>query len=129
MALRGKRIVMFVLAAAFALVAACTPPQTGTGNPAPVAVLTADPVTGAAPLTVNFSMLESHDDTAIASFTWDFGDGSPLDTASETPTHVYTTAGTYLAKLTVKDTGNRTGSATQRPITAASCCWVKGLER
>jgi gliding motility-associated-like protein len=35
----------------------------------------------------------------IASFAWNFGDGSPINTTNSNPTHTYTTAGTYTVTL------------------------------
>jgi len=79
-------------------------------NTPPTAVLTATPTSGNAPLTVNFDGSGSSDpDTApppdtIASYTFDFGDGSATVTQS-TPTisHTYNSANSYVAKLTVTD--------------------------
>ena len=109
---------LFLLAAAAALIAgACTPSGGGGGgggstNAPPVAVLGAVPTSGDAPLLVNFSSSSSTDDHGITAYSWDFGDGSPLDhTAS--PTHVYTTAGGYLAQLTVEDAASLSSTATQ----------------
>jgi len=79
-------------------------------NNPPTAVLTATPTSGKAPLTVKFDGSGSFDpDTApppdtIASYTFDFGDGSAAVTQS-TPTisHIYRKAGNYTAQLTVTD--------------------------
>jgi PKD repeat protein len=79
-------------------------------NNPPTAVLTATPTSGKAPLTVKFDGSGSHDpDTApppdtIASYTFNFGDGSAAVTQS-TPTisHIYQKAGNYTARLTVTD--------------------------
>src|SRR5438309_2622694 len=79
-------------------------------NNAPTAVLTATPTSGNAPLAVNFDGSGSFDpDTApppdtIASYTFDFGDGSAAVTQS-TPTisHTYNAAGNYGATLRVTD--------------------------
>jgi len=79
-------------------------------NNAPTAVLNASPTTGRPPLTANFDGSGSFDpDTApppdtIASYRFDFGDGSPAITQS-TPTisHRYGRAGNYAARLTVTD--------------------------
>src|SRR5206468_941675 len=79
-------------------------------NAAPTAVLTATPTSGNAPLAVNFDGSGSFDpDTApppdtIASYTFDFGDGSAAVTQS-TPTisHTYNAAGNYAARLSVTD--------------------------
>ncbi len=40
---------------------------------------------------------------SAAKYSWDFGDGSPLETTTTSPSHVYTSAGTYNACLTVTD--------------------------
>lgn len=47
------------------------------------------------------------------SYSWNFGDGSPLST-TQNPVHQYTTAGTYTATLTVT---NQWGSTTSTPVT------------
>jgi PKD repeat protein len=82
--------------------AACAP------NTAPNAELTATPQSGTAPLQVTFDGSASSDPDAgdsVASYTFDFGDGSPAVTQSTpTVTHTYTSAGDFQAKLTVTDT-------------------------
>jgi PKD repeat protein len=81
-------------------------------NQAPVAVASATPRVGTAPLSVAFSAAGSADaDGAIASYAWNFGDGQSASVAN--PVHVYT-AGSYLATLTVTD--NRGATATAAPI-------------
>jgi gliding motility-associated-like protein len=50
---------------------------------------------GCAPHTVNFI----NNSTSATGFIWDFGDGSPTSTANN-PSHTYTQAGVYTAKLT-----------------------------
>src|SRR5437762_10113920 len=105
-------------------------------NAAPTAVLTATPTSGNAPLTVSFDGSGSHDpDTApppdtIASYTFNFGDGSAAVTQS-TPTisHIYNAAGNYPAKLTVTESRGAqstntaevmiSGAAPSTPIPAA----------
>ncbi len=69
----------------------------------PVAVPSAQPPSGRAPLTVTFGGSGSSGD--IYAYVWDFGDGSaqvqvqpPASVA-----HTYSTAGTYTARLTVLD--------------------------
>jgi hypothetical protein len=77
-------------------------------NAAPTALLTGTPQSGPSPLTVNFTGAGSTDpdpgDT-IASYTFDFGDGSPAVTqSSPTISHTYNVApGQYTAQLTVTD--------------------------
>jgi PKD repeat protein len=79
-------------------------------NAEPIVVIAADPDTGDAPLTVNFSSEGTRDpDGAIASYAWDFGDGG---TSSEpNPSHVYTSANFYYPTLTVTD--DRGGTASE----------------
>ena len=77
----------------------------GVAQP-PVAVASATPMSGAAPLAVTFTDGRSYDpDGSIASYSWNFGDGTALDPGTN-PSHVYLSKGTYTAVLTVTD---RTG--------------------
>ena len=73
----------------------------------PVAVLSAAPLSGPAPLMVNFDASQSSTENpcaAIVSYTLDFGDGSPPVTqASPFFAHTYSSAGNYPARLTVTD--------------------------
>lgn len=47
----------------------------------------------------------------IATYTWDFGDGSPVDsTSGAMPSHTYATEGTYTAALTVADSSGATAT-------------------
>jgi PKD repeat protein len=83
----------------------------GTPNTPPQAVASAMPTSGIAPLTVNFSSAGSNDpDGSIASYSWNFGDGSALSTL-QSPSHVYSSPGTFTAVLTVTDNRGATGSA------------------
>ena len=69
-------------------------------NEAPVAIATANRLTGEAPLTVNFMGSGSSDDEGIVSYQWDFQGG----TSSEVnPSYTFTNAGSYTATLTVTD--------------------------
>jgi hypothetical protein len=81
----------------------------------PVAKLTGSPVTGNAPLAVSFDASGSSEPAGacgtINSYTLDFGDGSaPLTQTSPTFSHAYANAGTYPARLTVKDTVGQTST-------------------
>ncbi len=83
-----------------------------TGNQPPLAVASATPTTGTAPLVVVFSSNGSYDaDGTISSFNWDFGDGSAQSTEAS-PTHTYSAVGTYVASLVVFDDGGLSSSAT-----------------
>lgn len=71
-------------------------------NRAPVASFTATPTAGVTPLTVALNGSASSDvDGAVASYYWDFGDGSYG--SGMTASHTYTTPSTYTPVLTVTD--------------------------
>jgi len=80
---------------------ACSP------NLAPIARLTALPLAGTAPLTVELNGSASSDPDAgdgVVEYTFDFGDGSaPVPQSSPEIEHTYTEVGNYHAFLTVKD--------------------------
>ncbi len=80
-------------------------------NTPPLAVLNANTVAGFAPLTVQFDGSASTDaDGTIVSWQWAFGDGSTG--SGSTLQHIYATAGTYTATLTVTDDHGGTAVAT-----------------
>ena len=75
----------------------------------PLAVLSAAPQSGNAPLSVTFSGSASSEPSnscaTINSFTLDFGDGSaPVTQSTPTFNHTYNNPGDYPARLTVSDT-------------------------
>ncbi len=72
----------------------------------PRANITADKLSGKAPLTVNFSAEGSHDAESSLNYTWNFGDGHTA--TGITAAYEYTTAGTYHAALTVTDSAGQT---------------------
>jgi PKD repeat protein len=93
----------------------------GAANQPPTAVISALPTTGVAPLSVAFDGSRSTDiDGTIAAWVWFFGDG----TSGSGPmiTHVYSTAGFYVANVTVTDNGgaSNTTSVTINVTTGAS---------
>ncbi|MDD1667560.1 MAG: PKD domain-containing protein [Methanomicrobiales archaeon] len=80
----------------------------GSIQACPAAGFTADPPSGAAPLTVSFT------DTSTGSpahWAWDFGDGTI--SSGQYPSHTYTTDGSYTVTLTV-------GSAVGRNYTSVT---------
>ncbi len=81
-------------------------------NVAPVAVVSSStPTSGLAPLAVNFSSAGSYDsDGTIASYDWDFGDGTPHSNLPN-PAHSYASAGTFIATLIVTDNGGLSANA------------------
>jgi PKD repeat protein len=98
-------------------------PGGGTINRPPVAMASASPTSGPAPLTVSFSSAGSHDpDGSIVSYHWSFGDGFYSTSSEPNPTHTYTQSGplAYNATLTVTDNQDATAQASVRiTITAA----------
>jgi PKD repeat protein len=75
------------------------------GNQPPVAEATANPTTGAAPLTVAFDGTGSSDpDGDPLTYAWDLdGDGAYDDSTATKPSYTYTTARSYTASLRVTD--------------------------
>ncbi len=67
-------------------------------NTAPVANFTAAPVTGTAPLQVQFTDQSTGNPT---SYSWDFNNDGTVDSTSKNPLYTYNTPGTYTVKLTV----------------------------
>jgi PKD repeat protein len=89
------------------------PPVTPPANSAPDAAFTLSSTDGFAPLVVTFDASTSSDsDGSIASFSWNFGDGSP-GASTVQPTHSYDQPGAYNATLTVTDDDGATDSSTR----------------
>jgi PKD repeat protein len=81
-------------------------------NQLPVAVISATPSSGTAPLAVAFSSAGSSDpDGSIVSYAWNFGDGTTSSAAN--PSKTYSSAGTFTATLTVTDHRGGTGTASK----------------
>jgi PKD repeat protein len=82
---------------------------TYSGKLPPVAAASASPLSGSAPLAVQFSSDGSADpDGTITAYSWQFGDGT---TATESdPSKTYTSTGTFTAVLTVTDNDGVTAS-------------------
>ncbi|MDP1858925.1 MAG: PKD domain-containing protein [Gemmatimonadaceae bacterium] len=104
----------------------------GSSNQGPVARANG-PYIGSAGMPVTFSSTQSTDpDGTIASYRWDFGDGT--NSALPSPAKVYAAAGSYVATLTVTDdkgasardearvtiTASAGGGANQPPIARIS---------
>lgn len=89
--------------------------QYQSSNQAPVAVATAAPTSGSAPLTVAFDGTASSDPDPGDAIThaWDLdGDGAFDDSTSAQPSYTYTASGTYTASLQVTDGAGLTASDT-----------------
>lgn len=86
------------------------PPVASTAGSFP-AVSSAGTISGTAPLTISFVGSNSSDpDGIVASYLWDFGDGTTSILANASKT--YQTAGNYTVKLTVTDNSGATATAT-----------------
>jgi PKD repeat protein len=83
----------------------------GPTNTAPTAEFSFSPTDPETGETVAFTDGSSDSDGTIASWLWDFGDGTPTTTI-QNPTHVYTSANTYTVSLTVTDDDGATDSVT-----------------
>lgn len=69
---------------------------------------------GPAPLEVEFESEGTCSETE-GTFTWDFGDGSP-PSHEQNPTHTYTAAGTFTARVTLEDPQNKVSDSDDTPI-------------
>jgi len=79
-------------------------------NQAPQVTIGASATSGTAPLSVNFTSNATDADAYIASYTWAFGDGHTSTLPN--PSNLYSSAGTYTARLTVTDNVGATASVT-----------------
>src|SRR5262249_5981258 len=87
-----------------------------TGNRTPIAVDCGDRYYGLTPLAVQFSSSSSYDpDGQPITYSWNFGDGSPVSTQAN-PAHTFTAPPgvptKYVVTLTVTDSGNLSAQAT-----------------
>jgi PKD repeat protein len=86
-------------------------PRSSGPNELPNARITASPLSGSAPLAVDFDGGSSNDpDGTIVTYAWSFGDGSTASGA--TATHTYTSVGNFTVTLTVTDNVGAVASAT-----------------
>jgi parallel beta-helix repeat protein len=97
-----------------------SPPADAPPDP----VLAVTPVSGVAPLDViaDGSGSTDTDETPIASYRFDFGDGSPPigPQADATAAHTYASAGAFTVTMTVTDTGGLSSSATTQVTVSAT---------
>jgi parallel beta-helix repeat protein len=100
-------ILSFICIAAVFVISCDNQPD---GNHSPSAVMSANPQSGTAPLTVSFNATASSDpDGDTLDYSWNFGDsasGSGIEIA-----HTYNNAGVYTATLTVDDGHGGTSTA------------------
>ncbi|WP_050799641.1 PKD domain-containing protein [Thiocapsa marina] len=81
-------------------------------TPPPIAAFAVNADSGHAPFNVQFSDQSSG---TIDSWQWDFGDGTT--STERSPSHLYLTAGSYVAKLRVTGPGGVSAQAAQSSIT------------
>jgi OOP family OmpA-OmpF porin len=89
----------------------------------PTARCTANPSSGAPPLSVDFRAVGASD-AGIKSYSWDFGDGT--HSTEQNPSHKYTSAGNYNATCTVTDNNNLTGTA-NAPVSVAAAATKRSI--
>lgn len=99
----------------------------GGGNQPPVADISATPTSGVAPLLVSFDASGSSDPNGDPlNYIWDFGDGN--NDFGVSPSHTYTTPGSYTATVTASDgdlTDNASIVITVSPAGGGSCTTVQ----
>src|SRR5207248_1258679 len=88
-----------------------------TVSPTLSATAGVSPTSGQAPLSVGLTGTPAGG-KAPYSFSWNFGDGSATSTA-QNPTHLYASAGTFTARLTVTDANGSSVTVTSAAITAS----------
>jgi PKD repeat protein len=91
-------------------------PSGSTANQSPTAAFTSN----CGGLSCAFDSTGTNDpDGSISSYSWNFGDGTPLGTTAN-PSHSYVNPGTYHVTLTVTDNGSATGSVTHDVTVSAA---------
>jgi len=84
-------------------------PPSGGGNRPPYVSVASDKTSGNPPLTVQFTATASDPDGQVVGYAWEFGDG--VTSTLTNPSHTYSTAGSFTAKVTVTDDSGATASA------------------
>ena len=84
------------------------------GNQPPVVKMSSDKIYGPGPLLVNFTGDNSYDPDGVSvTYSWDFGDGSPLNTSAN-PSYSFSSGNSspkkFVVKLTVTDILNATNT-------------------
>jgi gliding motility-associated-like protein len=90
----------------------------------PTVTLAVIPPNGCMPLPVILNATVSNPaGVPITSYTWDYGDGSPVGTTTvPTNTHIYTTAGAFPATVTINMQGGCSYTSAIRVVTVAALC-------
>ena len=98
----------YVTVSAATATTAVTTMATTTQPQVPVAGFSATPVSGTAPLAVQFTDASSHSPTT---WSWSFGDGGT--STSQNPSYTYTTPGVYSVSLTASNSAGSSAMDTQ----------------
>ena len=85
---------------------------------APVAAFSADPISGTAPLLVQFT--DHSTGTGPLTYAWDFNNDGITDNTTQSPSYTYSTAGVYSVNLTVSNSVGTSSSVKTEYITANS---------
>ena len=103
--------------------------QSGVTDAPPAAALSVSPASGVAPLAVSADASGSTDtdSTPIASYRFDFGDGSADvgPQAGATASHTFAAAGTYTVTVTVTDTAGLSSTATAQVVASSNTNLVR----
>jgi PKD repeat protein len=87
-------------------------------TPPPVAAFTFSPATAMPNSPVTFDASTSHADNGIASYTWDFGDGTTG--SGMKPQHTYGREGSFTVALVIMDNTGRTSYPCTQTVTVAT---------
>jgi PKD repeat protein len=79
------------------------------GNMPPTASISANPLSGKPPLTVNFTGSGKDIDGTVVSYSWNFGDGTTSN--QQSVSHTYENPGSYTATFKVTDDKGAGGNA------------------
>lgn len=109
----GDYTVSVTVADNFGATATATTVVSATGadvvNQPPRVNVTASPLAGHAPLTVNFVATATDPDGQVVAYNWTFGDGATSTMSS--PSHTYQSTGSYTSRVTVTDNIGATATA------------------
>src|SRR5438309_1959275 len=85
--------------------------------------ITANPTSGSAPLSVNFTSNVTLTSGYVSVYYWNFGDGQTSSAAS--PSHIYQTSGNYTASLKITSSTGATASASTLLSVSGSSSSIK----
>jgi PKD repeat protein len=104
-----KKVLFCIFALLPVLLITCD--DNSSPNQPPILVISANPVSGAVPLSVNFTAVGQDPEGTALAYSWNFGDGKGTS-AQQNPSYTYTDVGTFTATCTVTDSGSPALTAT-----------------